>query len=291
LISYLANVLRLMRWQNCLITMFVVVTAVFLLPFIPEVHEIIIAALAAAFITAYGNIHNDIADYRADKINHPERPLPSAELSPGTAILWLQMALAAGLILSLLVNQRCFIVAAIASIALFFYSLFIKKIPLLANIWVGLIAALTFIYAGYISPLYTVWDFSLINAGALIAFFFHLGRELIKDLQDMEGDLSSGLSTVALSWSPAAAKLLATMSFMAVGILAALLYLFLKPGLEFLVIFIIGVFLPLVILTVMMWRRSAQNAYRMISAWLKVLMPVGMLTLLLAREKLPLDSF
>jgi hypothetical protein len=76
-----------------------------------------------------------------------------------------------------------------------------------------------------------------------------------------------------------------------VGILTVMLYLFLKPGLEFVVIFIIGVFLPLVILTVMMWRSSARHTYRIVSAWLKVLMPVGMLTLLLAREKLPLDSF
>ncbi|NIP43397.1 MAG: hypothetical protein GWO28_11975 [candidate division Zixibacteria bacterium] len=280
-----------MRWQNCLITMFVVVIAVFLLPFIPEIHKIIIAAIAFGLICAYGNIHNDIADYKADIINHPERPLVTERISMRSAILWLQLCLAAGLILSLLVNSQCFIIAAIASFALFLYSLFIKRIPLLANVWVALIAASTFIYAGYISPLYKLWDFSLINAGALISFFFHLGRELIKDLQDMEGDLEVGVSTVALSWSPVISKLLATLSFIMVGILAVMLYLFLKPGLEFVVIFIIGVFLPLVILTVMMWRSSAQIAYRTVSAWLKVLMPVGMLTLLLAREKLPLDSF
>jgi 4-hydroxybenzoate polyprenyltransferase len=124
-----------------------------------------------------------------------------------------------------------------------------------------------------------------------MAFFFHLGRELIKDLQDVEGDRKVGLSTAAVSWPENISKLLATLAFIIVAILAVMIYIFLKPGLEFMVIFLIGVFLPVVILIFIMWKRPNQKTYEMISAWLKVLMPVGMLTLLLARQKLPLDSF
>ncbi|MBD3219138.1 MAG: hypothetical protein GF310_12760 [candidate division Zixibacteria bacterium] len=288
---YLADLLHLIRWQNCVITMFVVVIAVLLAPFLPPVHKIIIAAFAAGFITAYGNIHNDIADFEADKIDHPRRPLPSGKLSVRSAIILLQIMLVLGLVLSLLLNPQCFIIAAIASVALFLYSLFIKRIPLISNIWVALIAALTFIYTGYLNPFYMLWDFNLLNAGTLMAFFFHFGRELIKDLQDVEGDSRVGISTVAVSWSENISRLLVTLAFIVVAILAVMIYIFLKPGLEFMVIFIIGVFLPVVILIFIMWKRPSHNTYKMISAWLKVLMPVGMLTLLLARQKLPLDSF
>jgi geranylgeranylglycerol-phosphate geranylgeranyltransferase len=287
---YLATVSSLIRWQNCLITMFVVIIAVMLLPFLPEIKQIIIAAVAAALITAYGNIHNDIADFNADKVNHPGRPLPSGRLGIRSAIVWLQICLAFGLILSLLLNSHCFAIAAASSVALFLYSLFIKRIPLMANIWVALIAALTFVYAGYLSPFYAISRFNLINAGVLMAIFFHLGRELVKDLQDMEGDRKAGLSTVALIWSEAAAKLIVTFSFAMVGILGILICLFLKPGLEFMVTFLIGIIMPVIVLVVIIWRRSDKNTYKTISAWLKILMPMGMLTLLLARQKLPLDS-
>jgi len=189
-------ILKLIRWYNCLISVLVVIVAAWLLPDYPPVNFMILACLIIFFITAFGNIHNDVIDIEADNINHPERPLPQGLLSPETASLIGTLFMLVGLSLAFLLSMKIFIVACLAAILLYLYNSFLKRIPLLSNITVAVLGALAFIFSGFLSSEYHLFEFSLINAGAVFAFWFHLGREIIKDLEDYKGDSKYGVKTL-----------------------------------------------------------------------------------------------
>jgi geranylgeranylglycerol-phosphate geranylgeranyltransferase len=280
---YMIDILKLARWQNCLIATATVIVGAFLLPEFPPAGVMLMASLAAAFITAYGNIHNDLADIESDRINHPERPLASGRISRGSASIWLVLFLVVGLVLASFLNSNAFRIAALVSIMLFLYSSTLKKIPLVANLWVALIGMLTFIYAGTLAQGYILWDFSLINAGALFAFCFHFGRELVKDLQDMEGDKAAGIKTLALTAPEYFPKALTTLAFLGLLVPAVGIYYFLKPSLIFPVTFLIGIIIPILVLIALLWSGDERRRYRSISVVLKALMPVGLFALLTAR--------
>jgi len=283
LIDSLIALLKLIRWQNCLITILVVIVAILLLPDHPAPAVFVLAALAAAMIAAYGNILNDLVDLESDRINHPQRPLPAGKISPSSARFWLFGFLIIGLVMAARINHQCFILAALAAVMLFLYSSFIKRIPFLANLWVALIAMLTFFYAGYVDPGFRFWEFNLVSAGGIFSFWFHLGREIIKDLQDREGDLAVNVKTLANSRPLVVPRLVVTLAFLILTVFGILIYFFLKPGVIFIVTFIFGLIVPIIVLLVFLWRNDSQDNYKLLSAILKLLMPVGLIVLGIAR--------
>jgi len=272
-------ILKLIRWYNCLISVLVVIVAAWLLPDYPPVNFMILACLIIFFITAFGNIHNDVIDIEADNINHPERPLPQGLLSPETASLIGTLFMLVGLSLAFLLSMKIFIVACLAAILLYLYNSFLKRIPLLSNITVAVLGALAFIFSGFLSSEYHLFEFSLINAGAVFAFWFHLGREIIKDLEDYKGDSKYGVKTLANSYPTVLSKIISTISFVFIFITAGLVYFFLKHNLHFVVLFVLGTALPIGIILITLWRSGTEKSYKIISIALKVIMPLGLLAL------------
>jgi geranylgeranylglycerol-phosphate geranylgeranyltransferase len=283
LIDSLRALIKLIRWQNCLITILVVIVAILLLPEHPSPAVFVLAALAAAMIAAYGNIFNDLVDLESDRVNHPQRPLPAGKISPSSARFWLFGFLIIGLVMAARINNQCFILAALAAIMLFLYSAYIKSVPFLSNVWVALIAMLTFFYAGYADPGFRFWDFNLVSAGGIFSFWFHLGREIIKDLQDRKGDLAVNVKTLANSCPVIVPRLVVTLAFLIFAVFGILIYFFLKPGIIYVVTFIFGIIVPILVILTLLWRNDSRDGYRVLSAILKLLMPIGLIVLAVAR--------
>jgi len=277
-----AAIFSLYRWPNCLLSMSVVICAGFLLPDLPGLESMIFAAFCVAFITAWGNGINDIKDIESDKINHPKRPLPSGRLTVRKAWAASVFALIAGTLLAALINLNCLIIAVLAALMLLAYSLGLKSIPLLSNVWIALISALTFVFAGLVSAQFHLFTLNLVNAGAVFAFWFHLARELTKDLQDLKGDRQSGVKTVAAVLPGKMAKSLITACFATVIATAFGVHFYLKPDVLFIVLFLFGMVLPLFYASMKLWTAKSSRNFAHVAALLKVLMPVGLLILLIA---------
>jgi geranylgeranylglycerol-phosphate geranylgeranyltransferase len=142
------------------------------------------------------NILNDINDLEVDRINRPERPLPSGALKVAAAAIWASLLLLLGLATAALTSPLCLIIAALASLLGGLYNRFIKRTGLLGNIVVALIVAIPFLYGwlafgGNGGPL--LWLFSL------MAFCAILGREILKGIADVEGDARRGIRTIAVT--------------------------------------------------------------------------------------------
>ena len=142
-----------------------------------------LAALSCFLITGGGNSINDMVDKDIDRINKPERPIPSGRLS-GKAAGIISIALfIAGVSIAGLVSFWLIEMAILVTVLLLLYSFSLKRRGFRGNIAVAFLGGLPFIYGGiaaeFITP--TIIPF-------FFAFLFHLLRELIKDIEDIDGD-------------------------------------------------------------------------------------------------------
>jgi geranylgeranylglycerol-phosphate geranylgeranyltransferase len=166
---------------------------------------IVVAALSGALIAAGGNAINDYFDLAVDKINRPDRPLPKGVMSRDDAKrIWMYTS-ASGLVLSLLLGFWCLLIAAVWVGGLYLYSERLKGTVLIGNVAVALMTALAFPYGAIV-----VGRPSLGSFPALFAFLANLARELIKDVEDVDGDATVNAETLAVKHGTGAGLLAAS---------------------------------------------------------------------------------
>ena len=147
--------------------------------------EILIASISAMMLVGGGNALNDYNDRESDKENHPNRPIPAGLINAEDALTYSRIILAGGLMIVLfgLANKLPFVIALIGTVTLISYENQLKALGLSGNIAVGFMSGAVFLYAGMVvnDPGPTLWMFGL-------AFLATVSREIIKDIQDLEGD-------------------------------------------------------------------------------------------------------
>lgn len=157
-------------------------------------------AMAAAFlITGAGNAINDYFDLESDRVNRPRRPIPSGQVGRKSALAFSIMLFLMGIALSGFINWACFAIAIINSLLLVEYSHALQDKILVGNIAVSYLVGSTFLFGGA----------AMGNPALPLLFMFlaalsNLGREIVKGLEDLEGDrlkflkkLASGIRGVA----------------------------------------------------------------------------------------------
>ena len=147
--------------------------------------EVAICCVCSMILVGGGNALNDYNDRETDKENHPERPIPSGSISADTASVYAQALLGSGLLILLfaLENKMPFVIALIGILLLTAYENGLKAAGISGNITVGLMSGAVFLFAGMAvnDPGPTLWMFGL-------AVLATITREIIKDIQDLEGD-------------------------------------------------------------------------------------------------------
>ncbi|MDD3643034.1 MAG: geranylgeranylglycerol-phosphate geranylgeranyltransferase [Candidatus Krumholzibacteria bacterium] len=146
---------------------------------------------ATAVATAAGNVINDWFDRDIDAINKPGRPLPSGAVTGSAAIglYLLLLALLAVCAALLPPAQGGWIV--VWAILLHWYSRTLKRRYLAGNLLVSAVAA-----SGFALGALAAGDSRRGALPALFTFVFVLGRELVKDAEDVRGDRACGARTV-----------------------------------------------------------------------------------------------
>lgn len=153
-----------------------------------------IFAIASGFIVcAAGMLANDYFDFDIDRINKPVRHRQMKRFSQSFWLAYSIILFAAGISISMFINQTAFLLALANSAVLFLYSYRLKKLPLVGNVTVSYLVASTFIYGGAAAG-------SLVVPAllGLLAFFANTGREIVKTIEDLEGDKSEGAKTIAV---------------------------------------------------------------------------------------------
>lgn len=151
------------------------------------------AALSAVLITAAGNAYNDVVDLEIDRVNRPGRPLPSGRLQPRSARRLSVFLAVVGLALAWSLGPFTGVIAAVVVVGLATYSEALKTRPAWGNLMVSALAAAAFPFGAAAAG---AWGRSWIPAA--FAFLFHLGREIVKDVEDIAGDRAMGAHTLAI---------------------------------------------------------------------------------------------
>jgi geranylgeranylglycerol-phosphate geranylgeranyltransferase len=179
----LKSIFQLARPINVLITMLSIFIGAFITGTMQPLFNVFVACLSGGLIAAASNTINDYFDIEIDKVNKPYRPLPSGWISKSSGLTVSIFEYLTGIILSFLISPQIVAIAISVSVLTFFYAAYLKRTVLWGNLAVSLCTAAAFIYGGMSvnRPKETLMP-------ALFAFFYHFGREIIKDLQDVKGD-------------------------------------------------------------------------------------------------------
>lgn len=277
-IQAIVNYIRLTRPVNDFITALSVLVGAAIAGEIESWTMVFFACLSAFFISAGGNVINDFFDINIDRINRPNRPLPRAEISPNSALIWSILLFLTGLFLSLQVRPLSLVIAFVACGFLVLYSYVLKKTLLWGNLTVSAVAALAFVYGGIATK-----NFKLSLIPAAFALLFHLGREILKDIEDIKGDSSAGASTLPIKLGVKFSLDICTLIFLFLIGLTIVPYLLHIFSFFYLLAVVLGVDLGLIYLIWSMRRNHSPSNLHRLSNFLKIEMLVGLAAIFLGK--------
>jgi geranylgeranylglycerol-phosphate geranylgeranyltransferase len=158
--------------------------------------QALIYSLPLFFLVLAGNIHNDICDIQTDRINGPKKALVRGLISKKQAWLgfWINSLLALGI--SILISPYHLFQGLIILSVLFLYNRYFKRTPLIGNVAVAFLCA-----AAPLFPMGGEWTVPVLWA-AYFAAGFNLIREMVKDIQDVDGDAEAGMFSTAVMLGP-----------------------------------------------------------------------------------------
>lgn len=230
------------------------------------------AVLSGVLVAAAGNVVNDYFDADIDRINKPRRPIPSGRMSRGEsrryslllALLSLAAAAAAGL------PMLCMVL--LWNGALYLYSAKLKSRFLLGNLVVSLVCS-----SGFIAGAWTAGHAVAALVPTLLAFLLLMGREIVKDVEDLPGDRACGATTLARRLGEKRALRVALVFFVLFAILGPWPYWLQLVGESYLWM-LLGAVLPLLLLaTLLMFRDTSPSNLVRVSWILKIDMFLGVL--------------
>jgi 4-hydroxybenzoate polyprenyltransferase len=309
----IAAYFRLIRWPNLV---FIIITQLLFYycvyspllaipPHFKTRNLYFLLVLSSVFIAAAGYIINDYFDIKIDAINKPERMVVNKIIKRRWAIVWHLLLSSIGIAISFYISYKIkvwpiFIVNVFCVLALWFYSTHFKKQLLVGNL---LIAALTawvifvvYLFAGAdifslksfeVSHAYInvrkLFKFTLLYAG--FAFVTTLIREVVKDLEDMEGDRKYDCKTMPIVWGVPASKV-----FVAVWIVVSIASLFgillyaWQSGWWFVVLYILFLnLIPFGYMLQKLVKATLVKDYHFLSTLIKVIMLAGILSMLILK--------
>jgi len=151
--------------------------------------------IVVTLITAAGNVINDYYDADIDAVNRPDRPIPSGQVSRTAALWYAFLLFGAGIAASLFTNWICIAFAVVNSLLLALYAARLKSLPVAGNVSVAYLSGSMFLFGGAFAG--TDGMLRLVPI-ALMTFLAMMARELLKDAEDVEGDMAGGASTLPI---------------------------------------------------------------------------------------------
>ncbi len=171
----------------------------------------LLALLVVVMVAAGGYAVNDYFDVATDKIVKPWRPIPSGRVPARAALALSIILVAGGVVLSAALSLPLLVFAAANAVLVVEYSRWIKRTGFLGNLVVALNSAATILFGALAKAVHDGVGLPLASlAPVAIAFSLVLGREIVKGVEDFEGDREECYLTLAVRMGPARAAKVAS---------------------------------------------------------------------------------
>mgnify|MGYP000240395987 FL=1 len=251
--------------------------------------------LSTVLIAAGGYVINNIFDQDTDNDNKPNNVIVGKSISETKAysiyVTLNIIGVSIGFYLSNVIAKPGFASLFILIAAtLYFYAVNWKQMLLIGNFIVALLLSFSVIIIG-IFDLFPVVNqsnqplmanlFSILIDYAVFAFMINFIREIVKDLEDVNGDYNQGMRTLPIILGISrTAKVVSILSF--IPVCAILLYInnYLMPLLFvtiYMLLFVVG---PLLYFSMKIWSAASQKEFHVLSLLLKWILLFGILSIL-----------
>lgn len=256
-------------------------------------------ALNTAIVAGAGYVINDIIDFKSDLINKPEKTYIPSPVSLSDARIYYWTLVFSGLILALFLavktsNLRHIWIYPAATAFLYLYASRLKSTVLWGNVLVSIFIAFVsgiLFFAQFtapeserLSPI--LIEICLVYMG--FAFFVNMVREIIKDIEDMDGDKAQQVVTLPVRFGIERAKSIGS-TIIVFQITATLLWTFLSVLTDnfsirfFLILFIAA---PLGRMLLKLQQAKLRSDYASLSKMTKLVMVAGLVSILLVAKNI-----
>ena len=235
--------------------------------------NLLLLILSTLFIASAGYIINDYYDIKIDYVNKPNRVVVGKHIERRQVIIIHSIFNILGILLGAFVSWWILGVNLIAAFSLWLYSNQLKRMPLWGNLTVSFLTGLSvfMLYFLYFSNL------ELIVMYAIFAFFISLIREIIKDMEDIEGDEKFGCRTLPIAIGLTATKRIIygiNLAFFVVVFIVTKEWNLFFP-------FFISLSAILVFLCIKIFNADKKKDYTQISGLAKLIMVIGISSMIL----------
>ncbi len=268
--------LRLTRFGNLLIIGFAqTATAFFLVgSHTWQTFSLWLLSSSTIIIAAAGYIINDYYDIKIDYINKPERVVIGKIIPRRFAILFHTLFSVGGIAIGFYLSWQIGVIHFFSAFMLWLYSNSLKRLPLIGNVVIAFLTALSV----FIIAVFYKTNINLILIYSLFAFFISLVREVVKDMEDLKGDITFGCKTLPILWGIRKTKYF-LYSVLVVFVLLVLIldsYFTILPS----VYFMSFLFLPLAWFALRLHRADTVKDFRWLSNLSKIIMLLGIISML-----------
>jgi len=296
------SIFNLVRWKN--LVMIALVQILIKYAFFPAFYirdtfsdfNFFLLVIATLFIAAGGYIINDIYDIKADRINKPSKVYINRIISESNAnMLYMVLTFVGaciGFYLSSIINKNPYFgIFILVAALLYVYSTYLKGIILVGNIMVSFVVALSIIIVGIFELLPPITSqnqgeqltmFKILFDYAVFAFCINLIREIVKDIQDVDGDYKTGIKTLPIAiGKERAAKFAFVITIVLIITIVYYIYSFVFMHKEVVIYFLVAVIAPLLVVAIKLFSKETSENLKQSSRLLKISMFTGMFSMLL----------
>ena len=297
--------LRLVRWPNLV---FIALTQTLFVYFVmmpvfansdiePNVQGLnfLLICISSILIAAAGYIINDYFDLNIDQVNKPGKLVVEKIIRRRSAIIWHIFLSVTGIILGFYVDYTTHIWLlgfsnSVCVFLLFIYSASLKRKFLIGNVLISLLTAWTILVVAWCEYNHLIKINNGLHADKILretflyagfAFIISLIREVVKDMEDVEGDRKYGCRTMPIVWGINATKVfVAVWLIVLTGVLVIVQVYAMRLGWWLSVLYsTITILAPLIWIFRKLFTAQLPQHFNRISSAIKLVMLTGILSM------------
>ncbi|MDW8850142.1 geranylgeranylglycerol-phosphate geranylgeranyltransferase [Flavobacterium sp. MMLR14_040] len=249
--------------------------------------NLFLIVFASAVTIASGYIINNFYDSQKDLINRPNKSMLDRLVSQKTKLSVYFSLNFLAVLMALIVSWRAFLFFSAYIFLIWFYSHKIKKYAIIGNLTSALLAVVPFfaiLLYFYNKILFEEIEnhmshFAVISAHAMFLFLLLLIREMIKDLENLKGDLANDYQTIPILYNETVSKQIITvLTFMTVIPVYVLVNIY---DVGYMDIYFYICFIAMLFFLIYLWKSNSKEQYLLLHNVLKFLIVSGVFCIVL----------
>lgn len=237
--------------------------------------DLFIIVLASSLTIASGYIINNFYDSKKDLINRPNKSKLDRLISQKTKLYSYFTLNSFVALIAFFVSLKAVLFFSVYIFLIWFYSHKLKKYPIVGNLTAALLAVLPFF--GIL--LYFKNYYPEIFAHATFLFLLILIREMIKDLENLTGDIANNYLTIAVRYGDYFAK--QTITFLTVCTVLPIYFLVNIYNVGYMNTYFYISLIALIVFVYLLWKSQAKADYLRLHILLKIIIVAGVFCIIL----------